>query len=67
MDTEPYEEKRVLFLKAVRYVYERGGDAAVEAAFGDMEDMDALWREPVAVFREGLCERARAALRSHAA
>jgi hypothetical protein len=64
---DAYERKRAMFLRAVRYVDERGGNHAVEEAFGDADLVDAAWERPVEDFRMFLRSRARAALRGKAA
>ncbi len=59
-----YEEKRELFLRAVRFVYERGGCEGVDRLTDtDPEELDRVWLdEDLEAFRELLRGRIRAAL-----
>jgi hypothetical protein len=59
---DDYEQKRALFLEAIRFLHKQGGDDAVQLALGDMEMVDAVWREGLDAFREFLRARVRMAL-----
>lgn len=66
---DDYEEKRGLFLRAVRFAYDQGGWVAVDALVDpDPEALDLAWLygDPEA-FRELLRTRVRAALKKAAA
>jgi hypothetical protein len=63
-DSEDYDVKCALVYKAIRFLHSRGGDAAVELAFGDIDQVDAAWREDLEVFRHFLREQLREALAS---
>ena len=58
-----HQERADLFKHAIRWLHERGGDAAVLEAFGDAEDVNRAWElEDLEDFKGYLRGRCRDAL-----
>ncbi len=62
--SEGHRERAGLFLKATRWLHDRGGDAAVLAAFGDPQPVNEVWDSGVEEFKSFLRRRCREALKS---
>jgi hypothetical protein len=62
--SDGHRERASLFLRAARWLRERGGDVAVIRAFGDPVPIDAAWELPLEDFKAFLRQRCRVALKS---
>ena len=60
--TASHRERASLFLRAVRFLHEQGGEAATVEALGDAQAINAAWELPLDGFKEFLRQRCREAL-----
>ncbi len=62
--SDGHRERADVFLRAARWLRERGGDVAVIRAFGDPAPMDEAWELPLENLEGFLRQRRRVALES---